>query len=259
MYRRLIVSILSWIAVAQAQEITDFRVERLKHGVSVGPSFSTLNTDVTGDGASTRYRFDLLGGVKTVVDLWPHESYGIQLSGVVGLPAQLDKMLNQSITFSRHSAAATFMYRQFFSQRSRSSAWFLRSVMKLQYDDVQAQSPPVIVSRSLVTPLAGVGFEGYIADRLWYRTFFDYGYPFFMREEPADSGRLDNAFELQASLVMAYSISQRFSLALDASFSKSHFAHRGEATRFGGVRDVTADEMTIEAGFSIRYASDLLH
>lgn len=241
-------------AVVKAEEIDKVNFERLKYGVWLGPTLQTLSASSESSEASVAYRLDALAGVSAGADFWPSEEMGLTLRLTVGAPGQVDGLLGQSVKFARHSGEGAFVYRIFDNPRPRSSAWLIHSRIFWVSDVVQEQSPSVIVSRTVIGPLIGLSHEGYLTDRFWYRFGVDLGYPFFLREAPTDSGRLDFAFDLRARLLVVFNTRSQISYAFESTLRKSRYDHTGEATRFGGATFLESNETEGTYSFLMRYA-----
>lgn len=240
--------------IGRAADIDQVNVERLKHGIWFGPTLQTLSASSNSNEASVAYRLDALAGVSGGADFWPSEEMGLNLRLTVGAPGKVDGLLGQSVKFARHSGEGAFVYRIFDNARPRSSAWLIHSRIFWVSDIVQEQSPSVIVSRTVIGPLIGLSHERYLTDRLWYRFGVDLGYPFFLREAPTDSGRLDFAFDLRAKLLVVFNTRSQLSYAFESVLRKSRYEHTGEATRFGGATFLESKETEATYSFFVRYA-----
>ena len=237
-----------------AESTDDYGRMRLKHAYWMGPAVTTGHLDATADNAKTTIRLTSLAGIRLGAEVWPEETMGVLLSGEVGMPAQIKNVLGNEVRFTRHRFAMGLTFRHFMGPRPTAPAFFISSQMSAVIEDVQEQQPAVLVSRFTLSPNLRFGYERFVrGDTTWLRVGAAIGYPFFVRETPSDSGRPDSMYDARASVSICHYVSQRWGLQFGIEHLLQSFQHGGEATRAGGVNDVSVFDSYTSAFLTARY------
>ena len=130
--------------------------------------------------------------------------------------------------------------------------------MNAVIEDVQDQQPVVIVSRFTLSPNLQLGYERFVrGDTTWLRAGLAIGYPFFVRESPSDSGRPDSMYDARLSVSVCHYLTQRWGLQFGVEHLLQSFEHGGEATRAGGVNDVSVFDNFTSVFLTARYVPPL--
>ena len=116
------------------------------------------------DGARTEVELTSILGLQGGLEFWPTDTMGVKLDAEIGLPAQIENVLDNRVGYSRHTIHSGLYYRSFFGPRAEEGAVFFGSVIDVSVEDVQEQRPSVLVSRTIFAPGVRVGYEGVVLD-----------------------------------------------------------------------------------------------
>ena len=240
-----------------AQSTDDYGRLRLKHANWFGLGISTGRLEAIGDNATSKIRLTALPRVQFGFERWADESIGVAVSAQLGVPANIDNVLGNTVRFSRHRLTAGTTYRYFLGPRPLASALTISSLLHASVEDVQERQPAVILSRFIISPTLGFGYERFIwQETTWMRAGIGIGYPFFVRETPSDSGRPDSMFDVRVYGTLCHYLTDRWGLGIDLEHLIQDLTHRGEATRAGGINDVKVRDSYTSASLHVRYVPE---
>lgn len=242
---------------ASGQSTDDYGRLRLKHANWFGLGVSTGRLEAVGDNATTKIRLTALPSVQFGLERWTDESIGVEVSAQLGTPAEIEKVLGNTVRFSRHRFTAGTSYRYFLGPRPLASAVIISSLLHASFEDVQEQQPAVILSRFIVSPTLRFSYERFIwQNTTWIRAGMGIGYPFFVRETPSDSGRPDSMFDARIHATLCHYLTGRWGLGIDLAHSIQDLSHRGEATRAGGINDVKVRDSYTSLSLHLRFVPE---
>lgn len=257
MRRGLLVFILLVPGLLWAESVDDIEAYRLKNGVWSGLSLTTGALNMTAPSARSTIKLTALPAVGLGIEQWVVDSLGVQLRGTLGLPATISNVLGQNVGFTLHTAEAGLVFRQFFGLRASAPAWLISSSLKMQIEDAQEQRPSVLVSRAIFSPTLKIGYERFVKPGQWWvRGYLGGAYPFFVRETPTDSGRPDHMVSGMVEMISCYHLTPRWGVFTQIDALYQSFDHGGEATRAGGVRDVSTQDYYFTALIGFRFVDD---
>ncbi|MGB0647508.1 MAG: hypothetical protein ACPGQS_10060 [Bradymonadia bacterium] len=197
-----------------------------------------------------------LPGIAFGVEHWTEDALGVYAQGYAGIPATISNVLGNEISFTRHQIDLGIGVRGFKTLRASSSAWIAASNLRIGIEQVQEQRPAILLSRLLLAPGLKVGYETVIPSAsIWLRGTLGLAYPFFVRENPADSGRPDNMFQGSAEFFACYYFSDDIGLVFSTEVLVQSFQHGGEATRAGGIENVAVDDHYLTSLLGLRFVT----
>jgi hypothetical protein len=182
-------------------------------------------------------RVDALPTVAVGVTARPERAIGLHFVLDVGTGAALDVPgTNRTLRYTAHRLDTGGTYR--WALDPGGDGLDLRAGLGLTgvMQQVQAQTPALLVDSQVAGPAVAVGLDKYFRSRRFVAGLTVTGaVPFFVRESPRDSG--DPGRFLAWGLVAraAYAPSSRSLVSLDFGRYEQHLTFRGEGTRATGV------------------------
>ncbi len=226
--------LVPWTARA-AETVETLDRARRRSDVWAGPAVVLGQLEYEAPSARISTRLDALPAISAGVELWPEESIGVHLAGIVGLGADLDLPQGGALAYSAHQVEAGARYRWFVGPRSDAPAVFAGLGLRALHQSVQEQRPALLVSSTTVGPELAAGGELPLgAFRL--RATARGGLPFFVREAPADSGDPRRTLGYGGRLEAVTDLGARWSVAATGDALWQTIDYGGDGTRAAGVK-----------------------
>jgi hypothetical protein len=123
---------------------------------------------------------------------------------------------------------------------------------------VQDQRPSVLLDRVILGPRVSPFLTIPLLDgELWIRTSILFEYPFFIREEPGDSGDPKSFRAWGGDLKIVQAITHRWGIQGHAEYLNRAMDFQGLATRGAGTQSGETRDVFMRFGLAVRYALDL--
>lgn len=257
MRRGLLIFVLLFPGMLWADSVEEIQAYRLKNGMWVGLGITTGALSMSAPTARSRIKLTALPIVALGFEEWVADAIGVHLRGTVGLPATISNVLGKDVAFKLYTGEAGLVFRHFSGLRSSASAWLISSSLRMHIEDAQEQRPSVLVSRAILSPSLKIGFEHFIIPgKWWLRGYLGGAYPFFVRESPTDSGRPDVMVSGLTELNSCYHLTSQWGVFTQMDVLYQSFEHGGEATRGGGLSDVSTQDYYFTTLIGIRFVHD---
>jgi hypothetical protein len=254
MRRGLLISILLWPCLILAESSEEIKQLRLKDGMWTGLSVTAGSLSMSSATARSTISLTALPGLGLGLEQWTDDTLGFELNAIIGAPAKISDVLGSDVGFTLYQFEAGILFRKFAGLRATAPAWFVSSNIRVHVEDVQEQRPSVLVSRLIFSPGVKVGYERFFGGSVWWmRGSVGASYPFFVRESPTDSGRPDEMLSIQAHWTSCYYFTETWGLILKADGALQSFEHGGEATRAGGISNVSVNDYFLTGLIGLRF------
>ena len=221
---------------ADSQETLDAGRLRTAFWVGVGTVGERLN--LTTDEVKIRARIDALPTIELGADLWGSERHGVYIRGSFGVGADLTlppEYGGQLLSFNQHQISLGGQYRWHLSPRPLAPSLQVRLGLHGLLQSVPEQRPTFFVNRSTYGPEVGVSFTLPLNNDIWTRAYVTSVVPILFREDPADSGLLDQAIHWMTGAEMSMRLRGNWGLYLGAQYGVESVKFNGFGTRAQGV------------------------
>ena len=190
------------------------------------------------------------------VEVWPEEALGLHAALDIGTGIELDLPDDiGALEYNLHQIRLGARFRRHFGPGASAGAAYFGLGARGMRQTVQVQRPSLLVDRTIAGPEAEAGLEWVLlSDRLWVRAAAHLTLPFFVRENPADSGDPDSYLGYGAGLDLVARLSGAWSVQLATVVHLQSVEFRGEGTRATRVVDATTDDRLFTTTLGVRYA-----
>lgn len=196
---------------------------------------------------------------------WLDRSFGLSFSAALGYLPALEIPADKAVTADGKQATlqlwtrevqAQLLYRLHFSGTPRAPALQAALGFDLLGYVVQETDPAVLVSTSYVGPTASAGLHLPLGSSFCITLTAGAFLPFYVQEEPVDSGRVDDSFAWSLDLAAELLLGKELSLELTArrvDVATSYTDHGSRGVSGHGVFDGEAQDTFHQAGVNLRY------
>ena len=196
---------------------------------------------------------------------WQARSFGVELKGSVGyLPslripptmATTPEGKEASLQVITHEIQVRFLYRLHLSDSPRSLALQAEVGFELIGYDIQETDPPSLVSTTYVGPTLLMGFLLPLGRAFSLAASGGIFLPFYVLEEPVNSGRVDQSNALSLRLAAEYQVSKGLALELllrRVDISTKYCEHGSRGISGNGVFDGKARDTFHELGLNLHF------
>jgi hypothetical protein len=239
---------------------------RTRSGLWVGPQLTNGQFIVESVQASSDTRIHALPGLAAGVELWPTDTLGVFVAGVIGFGVDIDADVvkaqfgdpdaegETTISYTVHQFEAGGRYRWFFGPDVSAPSAFVALGVRGRFQSARDQFPTILLDRMVLGPEATLGGTLSIANgRAWIRGSARIGSPFFVRETPTDSGDPRSFLDGGGRLEIVAAVTGRWSIQVRGDLTHRILQFAGQATRGFGAEDVKTRDRFINLGFYLRY------
>lgn len=196
---------------------------------------------------------------------WLDRSFGLSIAASLGYLPELQIPTDLATTSDGKQAVlqlwtrelqTQLLYRLHFTGTPTSPA--LQATLGFAWLGYQVQEtdPPVLVSTSYVGPTASAGLHVPLGQAFCLTASAGVFLPFYVLEEPVDSGRLDSSFAWSAELAAEMRLGRSLGLELlvrHMSIETDYTDHGSRGVSGHGVFDGSAQDSFQQVGLNLRY------
>jgi hypothetical protein len=187
---------------------------------------------------------------------WGDESKGLYAHGELGLGADLNlpaKYKSQTLSFNQNLINVGGQYRWYLSARPLAPDLTLKMGVYSIFQEVGSQNPTIFVNRSTYGPQISSAFTYPWKAHLWTRLLVGFAIPVVMREDPADSGEMEQGQQWFVQIEQHIKLSKTFGSYITFSYSQETINFNGFGTRADGVQNSQHDQSMLNLNFALTY------
>ena len=256
-YLLMIASSFIWITDSLAADQQDYIKEsRLRQIFYVGTGMYQGTVAFQSDRLQLQSDLSFLPMLQVGAQWWGDESKGLYTHAELGLGADLTlpaAYQSQVLNFNQNSFLLGGHYRWHLSARPLAPDITLRLGLYAMTQDVGQQNPTLFVNRSTYGPQLSTAFTYPWKAHIWTRLQFGLSNPVLMREEPADSGEMDQGYQWFVQLEQHVKISRVLGIYVIVNYSQEDIDFVGFGTRANGVQQGTHQQDMVSASIAVSY------
>ena len=236
------------------QEFLD--ANRLRNGIWLGLGLSGGSLGLVSSALQFKSEIDQLPTINLGGDVWGSESRGLYVQGRFGLGAELGlppQYGGKSLFYNQHQLAIGGQYRWHMSLKPLSPSIQVRLGLYGQSQYVDDQNPTLFVNRATYGPETSIGLTVPASDKLWIRATGGVSVIILVREDPADSGEVNQGMQWSLSLDGVFNLNDRWGVYVHGAYSIEEVSFSGAGTRAGGVINAKSTQDTWSTCLGARY------
>ena len=215
--------------------------QRIQKRLWIGPTFNRGSFELSANEVSVIGRLDGMLGLQSGGEFWDSERFGIYGNIFLGFGQDLQlpqEYNNQLLNLNQSLLNLGARVRWYFSNRALSPSISINLGLYGSWQTYSEQVPfTFFTDRSSYGPEVGLSIRIPVTQNLWFRFNGQGGVVFLSREDPVDSGELDQGSQWSASLEGQFNLTQNLGLRIHLHYRNETLIFKGFGTRAQGIRN----------------------
>ena len=237
-----------------ADTTEDLRVKRTRRSFSAGVGVQRAKLNFKSDTVKSNIELTAIPQLLLAGDFWVDEALGLIARMNIGTGAKVDGLFGQSVNVNTLGYTLGARYRWHLSPRARTTSVGVHFGLHGYKQSAQDQRPSVILNRHIIGPgLGAFVTQPWGSGHDWVRISLRYELPFFLREEPTDSGDPQSFSAFGGRTELNMKIHRDWALGLEFDYLMRRIDFDGAATRAGGTNNGLSNEAMMMLGLYARW------
>ena len=237
-----------------ADTADDLRNKRTRRSLSAGVGIQQAKLNFKSDTVKSDIELTAIPQLLLAGDFWIDESMGLVARMNIGTGAKVDGLFGQSVSVNTLGYTLGARYRWHLSPRARTTSIGAHFGLSGYKQTAQDQRPSVILNRHIIGPALGTFItQPWASGHDWVRLSLRYELPFFLREEPTDSGDPQSFSAFGGRTELNIKIHRNWALCLEFDYLMRRIDFDGAATRAGGTNNGLSNETMMMLGLYARW------